>query len=351
MDYISSTYYIIVGLAAFFSCFIITLLYISSLNKYKLIANPNERSLHKVSIPTGGGIIFSILHLVFLIIFVNKIQDSDIKNIIYKLCIGIILVIILGFVDDKYNIKARYKIFSQIFIAILMFFMGFKISQFTVPLGEPLELHIFSFPVTILWYLLLMNAINLIDGLDGLATGIAIITSLVLLFFSYNTGNFLIFINCAILLSTLSAFLYFNYHPARLFMGDTGSLFLGFIIASLAIAGNEKQFKGLATFTLLVPLTVIFVPICDTLFTIARRFLKKQYIFAADKGHVHHKLIEKGLAHQSVTLLCWFFTFVFGVLALGYIFIPKNIMLMLLLIIGIIMISLFFYIYKKELFK
>jgi UDP-GlcNAc:undecaprenyl-phosphate GlcNAc-1-phosphate transferase len=134
-------------------------------------------------------------------------------------------------------------------------------------------------------------------------------------------------------------------------MGDTGSLFIGFILASLAIAGNEVQFKGLTTFTLLIPMTVMVLPIADTIFTFARRISSKQLIFKADKQHLHHKLIEKGFSQKAVTLIFWFITLMFGMIALGYMFIPFYIMFVVLFFISIISIGLFFYIYMEELFK
>jgi len=302
-------------------------------------------------IPTGGGVVFGSLCLVFLLLSMIGINDLDIKYSILKICSGSLLIILLGVIDDKYVISAKYKLFIQILIASMMYFLGFQISQMTNPFGFPINFSFLSFPITIIWYLLVMNAINFIDGLDGLASGITVIACLVLMMFSYLSRNFLVFICCSMLVTCLLAFLRYNFFPAKVFMGDAGSLFIGFMLASLAIAGNEEQFKGLTTFTLLVPLTVILIPLSDTVFTIIRRIKSKQNIFRADKNHIHHKLIDLGLTHRAVTLVCWLITLFLGLIALGYLFVDSEIMFLVLIIIGFITLGLFFYIYKKELFK
>ena len=344
-------YYVLLCIVLFFSNIFLIKFYIKKANSHKILAIPNARSLHKTPIPTGAGLVFASLHVVFLLLATVGLDDHSIRLSIFKLCLGAFFVIILGVFDDKYSLKAKYKLLFQILIAIFMIFLGFRISTITNPFGDAIALNFLSIPITILWYLLLMNAVNLIDGLDGLAAGIAIITCLVLLFFSARNTNFLVFLNCAFLICSLLAFLKYNFNPAKVFMGDTGSLFIGFLIASFAIAGNETQFKGLTTFTLLVPVTVIFVPLSDTFFTIIRRMKNKQFIFQADKNHFHHKLLEYGFSHLAVTLICWFITLIFAMIALGYIYIPKQIMLIILSFISVMMIALFIYIYKKEFFK
>jgi UDP-GlcNAc:undecaprenyl-phosphate GlcNAc-1-phosphate transferase len=318
---------------------------------HKIIAHPVDRSSHDNPIATGGGLIFAGLYIIFALLSTIGIADNDTKTAIFKLCIGSVLIILVGIIDDKYYLRARYKLIGQIVVAFIMVLLGFKITNITNPFGAPFTADLLSMPITILWYLLIMNAINLIDGLDGLASGIALISCAVLLVFSLHHKNFLVFINCFFLIIPLFVFLLNNFMPAKLFMGDTGSLFIGFILASLAIAGNEAQFKGITTFTLLVPVTVIFIPLSDTFFTIFRRLKNKQPIFKADKNHFHHKLVNLGLSQKAVTLICWFVTFIFGVISLGYIFIPKIIMLLILFVISMLLIGLFFYIYKKELFK
>ena len=335
----------------FFIVYIFMKLYIKYAEVHKIYSHPSSRSAHNKAIPTGGGVVFGSLCLVFLLLSMIGVDEIVIKYSILKICFGAFFILLLGMIDDRYVVSAKYKLFIQVMIASMMYFFGFQISYMTNPFGLPIDFSFLSFPITIVWYLLVMNAINFIDGLDGLSSGITIIACLVLMVFSYFSRNFLVFLNCSMLVVCLLAFLRYNFFPAKVFMGDTGSLFIGFMLASLSVAGNEEQFKGLTTFTLLVPLTVILIPLSDTVFTVFRRIKSKQNIFKADKNHIHHKLIDFGLSHRTVTLICWLITLFLGLIALGYLFVNTEIMFLVLIIIGIITLGLFFYIYKKELFK
>lgn len=344
-------YFIILGIASVACVYYLMKMYIKKAHLHKILAYPVDRSVHKDIIPTGAGIVFSLVFLMFVLLSVFGIHEYVIRSAIYKISFGGILVVFLGYIDDRYSLKAKYKLIIQMLIGLIMIGLGFKITYFTNPFGTQIMLNYFSVPVTVLWYIAVMNSINLIDGLDGLAAGITIITCFIMMVFAFYSRNFLVFINSFYLSLMLLVFLRFNYPPAKVFMGDSGSLFIGYILASLSIAGNEVQFKGLTTFTLLVPVTVMFIPLGDTLFAIIRRIKKRQHIFTADKEHLHHKLIESGLSHKAVTLICWFITMIFGVIALGYLFVGKQIMLTILVIISILLLSLFFYLYKKEIFK
>jgi len=318
---------------------------------HKIIALPTERSVHDNKMPTSGGIIFGLFHIIAMLITYFVISDTQIRVLLLQLCIGGVLILTLGAIDDIFNIKPRYKLLGQIFVALIMLLMGFSVNRITNPFGEPFSVGYFSILVTIIWYLLVMNSINLIDGLDGLAAGIAIISCSVLIIYAFHHNNPVILFCCIYLVVALFAFLMFNFPNAKIFMGDSGSLYIGYFLASVSIFGSQIQFKGLTTFTILVPITVLFIPIIDTIFTIARRFKNKQPIFKADKKHLHHNLLTIGHSKIVVTMLCWLVTFIFGVIALGYIYLHKLIMIFILAIIGSAMLSIFFYIYKKELFK
>jgi len=338
---------ILVALISFF----LYKIYIKYATYHQIYAYPTSRSAHKSVLPTGGGIVFGFLHIIFICFASYGIDNLAIIPLIYKLSLGSFLIILVGAFDDKYMLQAKYKLFFQIIISLIMINFGFRISLLTNPLGVPVNLGFLSVPITIFWYLIVINAINLIDGLDGLAAGITVFSCLILLIFSFFNKNFFVFINCNFIIINLIIFLLFNFPHAKLFMGDTGSLFIGFLLASLSIGGNEAQFKGLTTFTLLVPITVLIIPLGDTFFTICRRVINHQPIFSADKKHVHHQLLNLGLSPQAVTILCWFITLIFGIVSLGYLFVSTYIMLLILIIILIICTGLFLYIYKKELFK
>jgi UDP-GlcNAc:undecaprenyl-phosphate GlcNAc-1-phosphate transferase len=326
-------------------------LYIKLSPKHKIISHPTQRSLHGEAITTGGGLVFAFVHIILLLISIFGIKNHSINIAIIKICTGGALILILGYFDDKYTLKPITKLTSQIIITSLIVMLGYKITLLTNPFGEAFTLGYFAVPITILWYIFVMNAMNLIDGLDGLACGISIISFIILLIYSYYSKNFFVFINSIYMIIGLSIFLTYNFPKAKLFMGDSGSLFIGYILASLSIAGNEVQFKGLTTFTLVVPATVLFIPIFDTIFTIIRRFINKQPIFMADKKHLHHKLLEFGISKVVVVLICWLMTLILGLLALGYMVANKTVMVFVLFIVFFIMTCLFFYIYKKEMFK
>jgi UDP-GlcNAc:undecaprenyl-phosphate GlcNAc-1-phosphate transferase len=344
-------YFVILSMALLLAIYIVMKCYLKSAPFHKIYAYPNLRSTHKTIIPTGGGIVFSGLHIVFLLLSLLFIDDIDISESLSKICIGGFLIYIVGFIDDKFAIKPRYKLIGQIVVAIFMFYMGFKISEVSNPFGPILGLGYLSFPVTILWYLLVINAINLIDGLDGLAAGITLISCIVLMIYSFDAKNFLIFISATYMAIALLVFLVFNFPKARCFMGDTGSLYIGFMLASLAIAGNESQFKGITTFTILIPVTVLFIPILDTVFTVFRRMKSKQKIFRADKNHLHHKLVSLGISNMSVSLICWFITLILAIISIGYMFVSVLSMFYVLGSMMVIMVGLLFYIYKKDIFK
>jgi len=339
---------VVIGL--FISVYFCIKYYIKLSLIHKVVAYPTDRSIHKEKTPTSGGIIFGSFHLLSLLITLFFVTEET-RGLFIKLCIGGLFILILGLIDDIKNIRPRYKLLGQVIVAVVMFLLGVKISRITNPFGSAIFIGHFSILVTIIWYLLVMNAVNLIDGLDGLAAGIAVKTCIVLLIFAFHHDDPFIILSCLYLVISLLPFLRFNFPIAKLFMGDSGSLYIGYFLATISIAGSETQIKGLTTFTILVPITVLFMPILDTFFTVVRRWKNGQPIFKADKKHLHHNLLDTGLSKTTVTLILWLITIIFGVLALGYIYLSKLIMIVILLFFGSIMLCLFFYIYKKELLR
>jgi len=256
-------------------------------------------------------------------------------------------MLLLGFLDDKTGITANHKLLFQIIIITIIYFAGFNIQLLTNPFGETIILGYFSFPVTILWFLLVVNAFNLIDGLDGLASGIALIVAAVLLAVGFLKSNTVIIFSSITLIGANLAFLRYNFYPAKIFMGDTGSLFLGFNIAAISIMG-KGEFKGITSMTLLVPIIALAIPIMDTTFAILRRVNKKKNIFQADKEHIHHKLHEIGLSQKNIALICYFITLLFGLIAFGFSFSSKKVLLSILLFLLFILIIVIYNIFKKE---
>jgi len=338
-------YYIIVLLISFIMTYLLVPLNIRISKKWNLVDYPQQRKIHTITTPITGGLSFGIP--VILIQLLIYFVFPELGYQILYLSLGSLLMLMLGFLDDKINLKAKYKLIFQIVIITIIYFAGFNIQLLTNPFGKTIILGYFSFPVTILWFLLVVNAFNLTDGLDGLASGIALIVATVLLAVGFLKSNTIIIFSSLTLIGANLAFLKYNFFPAKIFMGDTGSLFLGFNIAAISIIG-KGEFKGITSMTLLVPIIALAIPIMDTAFAIFRRVNKKKNIFQADKEHIHHKLHEIGLSQKNIALICYFITLLFGLIAFGFSFSSKKVLLSILLFLLFILIIVVYNIFKKE---
>ncbi|MDP8202445.1 MAG: MraY family glycosyltransferase [Candidatus Tenebribacter burtonii] len=338
-------YYIIVLLISFIMTYLLVPLNIRISKKWNLVDYPQQRKIHTITTPITGGLSFGIP--VILIQLLIYFVFPELGYQILYLSLGSLLMLMLGFLDDKINLKAKYKLIFQIVIITIIYFAGFNIQLLTNPFGKTIILGYFSFPVTILWFLLVVNAFNLTDGLDGLASGIALIVATVLLAVGFLKSNTIIIFSSLTLIGANLAFLKYNFFPAKIFMGDTGSLFLGFNIAAISIIG-KGEFKGITSMTLLVPIIALAIPIMDTAFAIFRRVNKKKNIFQADKEHIHHKLHEIGLSQKNIALICYFITLLFGLIAFGFSFSSKKVLLSILLFLLFVLIIVVYNIFKKE---
>ncbi len=301
-------------------------------NKHQLIAKPGERHIHTKETPLAGGLSFalpmSIIQAVLGVIYLSEPEGI----MLLQLCGVGILVLSVGLIDDRYECNAWFKTLAQIGIALVMYLIGFRVNYLTNIFGDDFVLAGFSLPLTILWYLMMMNAINLIDGLDGLATGIAAIVSAVLLVVGIRHENMQVILLASMLLAGTLAFLRYNFHPAKIFLGDTGSLYIGFIIAAISTTGNQ-QFKGITSITLMIPLTVMAVPILDVGLAIFRR-INGGNIFKPDKSHIHHLMLKLGFSQKAVALIVYFVTLLFGLIAIGFSFSSRKILFSVLMFIS-----------------
>jgi UDP-GlcNAc:undecaprenyl-phosphate GlcNAc-1-phosphate transferase len=287
-------------------------------HRYRFLAEPNARSIHSAPIPTAGGFSFGLV-AIFMQGCLGLLNLNSVYGIYLLKLSGIsILLLLFGLVDDRFTSRARYKLLWQIIIALLMYYAGYRVSYLTNPLGDQFLLGWTSLPITVFWFLLVMNAINLIDGMDGLAAGITCIVSLVLVTLGLISQNNLVILLALILFATNLAFLKYNFFPAKIFMGDTGSLIIGLNIAAISTAGS-MSFKGITTITLMVPMTVIALPIIDTVLAFFRR-VGKGSIFKADKAHLHHYLLELGWSQKTIAIVSYLFTFLFGLAGIGFSF-------------------------------
>lgn len=230
--------------------------------------------------------------------------------------IGGMLIAIMGLLDDVRGLKPIVKLLIQIIAASIVFAFGARIEEFKIPFvnsGELINIGWMSYPLTVAWIVGITNAINLIDGLDGLAAGISAIsaTSMLFVFLMSPLSVEAIVITIA-LVGALLGFLPFNFNPAKTFMGDVGSNFLGFTLSTVAMIGFAKGYTVMAVVT---PIIILGIPIFDTLLAIIRRTLKRKSIMEADRGHLHHKLIDRGLSHKQVVLFLYILTSILGMIA------------------------------------
>lgn len=324
--------YLFAGIVVFFLTYLLVPLNIKFATKRGWLDYPNERSSHKHPIPISGGLAFGLVIILAQLSFAIFFWDLASSLMVFALGIINILILVVGLVDDLLNLKAREKLLLQLLISSLLYMVGFRIEVLTNPFGADLHLAYLSFPFTVFWFLAISNAINLIDGLDGLAAGITLISGIVLCLVGLLAENPLVFYLSIILVGGNLAFLKFNFYPAKIFMGDSGSLFNGFNLAVLSVTGLS-QFKGVTAMTIALPVVVMLFPILDTIMAMVRRIRKKKSIFVADKGHIHHRLLKLGISQKGICYIAYFLTSLFGLLAIGFYFSSKRIFLIALIII------------------
>lgn len=277
---------------------------------------PSKRKVHNVPIPRIGGvaIFFSfLLPLAGWMFYSGRLNEGFFDPGVFWVMGGAAVVFLLGLLDDIFRLRPSVKFGVQILAALMAWHGGLTISNIVLPPGIGIHLGWFSIPVTVFWFLLVVNAINLIDGLDGLAAGVSLFVCLALLLLGIMHGNYQLSIRLAALAGASLGFLYFNFNPASIFMGDSGSYFLGFMIAALSIAGSVKSQAAVA---ILVPVVALGVPLFDTILAPIRRFAMGKDPFLPDKGHIHHKLLAMGMTQRRAVLVIYAGTACLGFIAL-----------------------------------
>ena len=253
------------------------------------------RRMHKKPIPRLGGL------AVFVAFVVSALVYCEMTPVLLSLLLGGLMIVIIGMIDDVFRIKPYAKLIIQLIAAVFPIMEGVTIDFFSVG-GQTFELGMWSKPITLLWILLVTNAVNLIDGLDGLSCGVSAICSFSLLLVTLTFGQSLnSVLLCAILAGSCLGFLPYNSNPAKIFIGDTGAMFLGYTMSVISISG---VFKVHATLSFLIPMSIFGLPLFDTIFAVFRRLLHGQAPWHADRGHIHHRLIDLGFNQkQSVHIL------------------------------------------------
>jgi len=288
---------------------------------------PNERKIHTDPIPRLGGVgIFigliggsvAVPLLLPLIAPSLEAQRYTPGFILVFLAFGVIHG--MGLVDDFHNLRAGLKFVLQLLAAAMVTAGGFMIERVTLPGVGSVALGIFAYPLTVLWIVAISNAINLVDGIDGLAAGIAAWTSLSLALMSILTGRHIPALVALSLLGAVMGFLAFNFPPARIFMGDSGSLLIGFVLAVIPLLGSPGT---TALDELAAPATLLMIPILDTILAIVRRLRRKLPIYAPDKEHIHHRLLAIGFKDTSILILVYSACVAFGAAAIGSLFLGR----------------------------
>jgi len=323
---------------------------------------PNDRKVHKTIMPRLGGVGIFAGFLLGVIIFnkiiVPELSVGQIQNNVYSIMdvalkykqlnailLSSFVIVFVGVLDDMVEIRALIKLIAQISAALIIVYYGEIRLESISAFGININFSFYAHLITILWIIGITNAINLIDGLDGLACGISGIyfftIAMVALFATYYDSNIHEFVRindiftatlALIMLGTCIGFLFHNFNPATIFMGDSGSLFLGLIIAILPLLG----FKNVTLLSLIVPLLILAVPTMDVFFAIFRRAIKGKPLSAPDKDHIHHQLINMKLGHRNTVLVIYFISALFSSVALLFTLVSKELAIYLFVFLSVI---------------
>ncbi len=277
---------------------------------------PDARKVHKKPIPRIGGIGIYIAFMAgMLVVMSMNVLTEEVSHELIGLLFGGSLIVLLGIIDDYKNLPAKVKLVGQIIAAtVLVVVFDVRIDFITDPFGDYLFLEFMAIPATIFWIVGLTNTVNLIDGLDGLAAGVSTIACITIFLVALQQDIMLVAVLTAALGGAAMGFLYYNFNPARIFMGDSGSMFLGYMLAGISIIGAVKC---AATIALIVPILALGLPILDTAFAIVRRYRGGVPIFKPDKGHLHHRLLDLGFTQRQAVLLMYVISALLGLSAVA----------------------------------
>ncbi|MCP2238899.1 MraY family glycosyltransferase [Thermoanaerobacterium thermosaccharolyticum] len=257
----------------------------------------DKRRVHKKPVPLIGGLAIYLGTILSILLFLPKSETN------LGIIAGSTIIVVLGIFDDKYELKAKVKLLGQLLASFVVVLSGVRIDWLTNPFGDGMiNIGVFAIPLSIFWIVGITNAMNLIDGLDGLAAGIASISSGSLFVVSLLNGRYETAVITAAVTGAALGFLPYNFNPAKIFMGDTGAMFLGFILSAVSIEGAVKSAAAIA---IAVPILALGVPVFDTTFAIIRRIANKKPIMEADKGHLHHRLLALGLTQKQAVFVMY----------------------------------------------
>ncbi|TFJ91648.1 glycosyltransferase family 4 protein [Lentibacillus salicampi] len=291
------------------------------------IPDNNRKNHHGIKASLGGLAIFIGAAAGFLYIQPEHPQMTAI-------IVGALIMLVTGILDDIFDLKPYMKLTGQLAAALVVVSSGLVIEKLTIPFFGTVYMDGLAYIITIIWILAAANAINFIDGLDGLAAGVSAIGLFSILIMAMIDYRIIVAYLCVVLIGGCIGFLYHNFYPAKIFMGDTGALFLGYSIAVVSMLG---LFKNVALFSFIIPVIVIAIPVFDTILAIIRRTINKHGIANADKKHIHYQLMKMGYSHRGAVLIIYGFSAFFGGMAIVF---NSGTMLTSVIIFGIIIVGL-----------
>lgn len=296
--------------------------------------HPGPRRIHRAPVPTMGGLGFALA--VLATAWLARALPGPARALELRPLLGLtvaaIPILALGVFDDLRGMPPWAKLVLQACAALTLALFGYGIPTITNPLGAPVASGWLNLPLTMLWVIVVTNAINLIDGLDGLASGAVFIASLALWWVAHSHADLYVMFISALLIGSSLGFLAFNFPPARVFMGDTGSQFLGLTLAAVSLLENRK---ATAAVTLLFPIVALGVPIADSALAFLRRALHGRPVFHADTEHIHHRLLRVGLSPRRTLLTLWAVCAACALMAVGLAGLPRHLTVLLVLLLAL----------------
>ena len=311
------------NLAGFALALLFTLLLVPLVRRNAIKAGyydaPGERKIHKQPIPRLGGIAiwlgFMLALGVVVVVHPPIIPASVFSSGLSGILAGGAIVFFLGLLDDLFTLSPYLKLGVQFIAALTAFVLGVQINTLDLPGAQLLVLNALSLPVTVIWLVGLMNAMNFIDGIDGLAAGVTTLSALTLTVVAMFTNQPSSALLAAVLCGASLGFLVFNFHPAKIFMGDSGALFCGFLLACIAVTGVLKT----KVVVMLLPMFVLSVPILDITYSVFRRLLRGQNPFLPDADHIHHQFLKAGMGQIKTVTYLYSLCVVGGLIAVWYV--------------------------------
>lgn len=260
------------------------------------VDHPNERRINKVDMPTAGGVAIAAAF------WVGMSASGFSEPALGAFFLASLVIVFTGVLDDLLELRPRTKFFGQVAAAVILVAGGVKIEFITNPFGGMWYIGPLGIPLTILWIVGLINMINFIDGLDGLAAGVSVIACVPLFVVALQRGHIYAALMTIALMGASLGFLKYNFNPAKIIMGDTGAMFLGLVLATASVEG---AMKGAAAVAMAIPAIALGLPIIDTVFAVARRVRAGKPFYAADRGHLHHRLLDLGLSQRQAVVILY----------------------------------------------